>query len=166
MCGQDEGMQNRVKGSNMCTPSDYSLADVSFELAVDRDTQGERAWAVEECRCPTGYVGLSCEDCAPGYDRSGGGLYLGTCELTESQCNAAGSVHLEPVNGKCQCKVRLRKCTGMRAPCHELSHESVGRTISDTGECRTVPFLRHCCLTPIISTPTQLMLYCWCSCVN
>ena len=28
---------------------------------------------VEQCRCPPGYTGLSCEQCAPGYDRDQGG---------------------------------------------------------------------------------------------
>ncbi|XP_058809308.1 basement membrane-specific heparan sulfate proteoglycan core protein-like isoform X2 [Phymastichus coffea] len=34
---------------------------------------------VEECRCPSGYSGLSCENCAPGYVRRKSGRWLGQC---------------------------------------------------------------------------------------
>lgn len=88
--------------------SSTSLGEVSMDIAVPRDTQQERAWAVEDCRCPAGYVGLSCEDCAPGYERSGGGLYLGTCVPVRAQaeCNAAGSLdpRPDPRTGQCRCK--------------------------------------------------------------
>ncbi|VDM50635.1 unnamed protein product [Toxocara canis] len=43
---------------------------------------------IEQCVCPPGYIGTSCEDCAPGYSRTGGGLYLGLCERCECHGHA------------------------------------------------------------------------------
>lgn len=37
-----------------------SIKDVTLDVA-ERKFSGERAYAVEECSCPTGYRGLSCE---------------------------------------------------------------------------------------------------------
>ena len=37
------------------------ISDVSMEIAENRNTGLGRALEVEECRCPRGYRGLSCE---------------------------------------------------------------------------------------------------------
>ncbi|XP_059511613.1 basement membrane-specific heparan sulfate proteoglycan core protein isoform X2 [Stegostoma tigrinum] len=75
-----------------------SLSDVSMEVAVPYYTNMAQALQVEECRCPPAYHGLSCQDCAPGYTRTGGGLYLGDCKLCE--CNGhSDSCH--PETGVC-----------------------------------------------------------------
>uniref|UniRef100_A0A4W6FNJ1 Heparan sulfate proteoglycan 2 n=1 Tax=Lates calcarifer TaxID=8187 RepID=A0A4W6FNJ1_LATCA len=75
-----------------------SISDVSMEVAVPNYSGFAQALEVEECRCPPGYQGLSCQDCAPGYTRTGGGLYLGHCELCE--CNGhSDSCH--PETGVC-----------------------------------------------------------------
>ncbi|XP_054720927.1 basement membrane-specific heparan sulfate proteoglycan core protein-like [Uloborus diversus] len=76
-----------------------SLADVSLSIAVDRPTEYGRALAVEQCRCPIGYRGLSCEDCDAGYTRTGAGLYLGLCE--PCFCNSHSS-DCDPENGICK----------------------------------------------------------------
>ena len=57
------------------------------------------ATSVEQCSCPPGYKGLSCEDCAPGYTRSSEGLYLGLCQPCQcfghaSLCHAETGVCL------------------------------------------------------------------------
>uniref|UniRef100_A0A8C4X261 Heparan sulfate proteoglycan 2 n=1 Tax=Eptatretus burgeri TaxID=7764 RepID=A0A8C4X261_EPTBU len=57
------------------------------------------ALEVEQCQCPHGYTGLSCQDCAPGYTRAGGGLYLELCEM----CNCHG--HSD------SCHSETRACT-------------------------------------------------------
>ncbi|XP_044852234.1 basement membrane-specific heparan sulfate proteoglycan core protein isoform X5 [Mauremys mutica] len=75
-----------------------SIAGVSMETAVPTYSSLPLAPEVEECRCPPGYQGLSCQDCAAGYTRTGGGLYLGHCELCE--CNGhSDSCH--PETGAC-----------------------------------------------------------------
>lgn len=45
----------------------------------------DHAYEVEQCQCPKSHIGLSCEDCAKGHKRTGGGNYLGFCEPCE--CN-------------------------------------------------------------------------------
>ncbi|XP_053546192.1 basement membrane-specific heparan sulfate proteoglycan core protein isoform X4 [Bombina bombina] len=75
-----------------------SITGVSMETASSSYTSLPQALEVEECRCPPGYRGLSCQDCAPGYTRTGGGLYLGHCEPCD--CNGhSDSCH--PETGAC-----------------------------------------------------------------
>ncbi|KAJ8390133.1 hypothetical protein AAFF_G00110070 [Aldrovandia affinis] len=75
-----------------------SISHISMEVAVPNYSGLVQALEVEQCRCPPGYQGLSCQDCAPGYSRTGGGLYLGHCELCE--CNGhSDSCH--PETGIC-----------------------------------------------------------------
>ncbi|XP_077565304.1 basement membrane-specific heparan sulfate proteoglycan core protein isoform X7 [Stigmatopora nigra] len=75
-----------------------SISDISMEVAVPNYSGLAQALEVEQCRCPPGYQGLSCQDCAPGYTRTGGGLYLGHCELCE--CNGHSDSCL-PETGVC-----------------------------------------------------------------
>ncbi|XP_069467045.1 basement membrane-specific heparan sulfate proteoglycan core protein isoform X3 [Ambystoma mexicanum] len=75
-----------------------SITGVSMEVAVPSHTSLPRAVEVEECRCPPGYSGLSCQDCAVGFTRTGGGLYLGNCELCE--CNGHSET-CHPETGAC-----------------------------------------------------------------
>lgn len=45
-----------------------SIDSASIDTA-DEYGDGPMAQHVEQCRCPPGYIGSSCEDCAPGYTR-------------------------------------------------------------------------------------------------
>jgi hypothetical protein len=75
-----------------------SLIRVSLDISEERNTGQERALAVEQCQCPVGHRGLSCEDCDVGYTRSEGGLYLGNCE----PCSCHGhSNECDPETGIC-----------------------------------------------------------------
>ncbi|KAG7477685.1 hypothetical protein MATL_G00072180 [Megalops atlanticus] len=75
-----------------------SISGVSMEVAAPSYSGRGQALEVEQCRCPPGYQGLSCQDCAAGYTRTGGGLYLGHCELCD--CNGhSDSCH--PETGIC-----------------------------------------------------------------
>eukprot|EP00063_Salmo_salar_P016766 XP_013991601.1 PREDICTED: basement membrane-specific heparan sulfate proteoglycan core protein-like isoform X15 [Salmo salar] len=83
-----------VRASYYTEMRSSSISDVSMEVAVPNYSGLAQALEVEQCRCPPAYQGLSCQDCAPGYTRTGGGLYLGHCELCE--CNGhSDSCHPE-----------------------------------------------------------------------
>ncbi|XP_064861548.1 basement membrane-specific heparan sulfate proteoglycan core protein-like isoform X8 [Oncorhynchus nerka] len=87
-----------VRASYYTEMRSSSISEVSMEVAVPNYSGLAQALEVEQCRCPPAYQGLSCQDCAPGYTRTGGGLYLGHCELCE--CNGhSDSCH--PENGIC-----------------------------------------------------------------
>ena len=78
--------------------TEVRLGRVSLDVAVERNTGLGRANEVEQCRCPEGYRGLSCEDCAPGFTRSSAGLYLGLCV----PCNCFGAADTcDPDTGAC-----------------------------------------------------------------
>ncbi|XP_006108997.3 basement membrane-specific heparan sulfate proteoglycan core protein-like, partial [Myotis lucifugus] len=74
------------------------LSDIAMDTTVTYATSHGRAHSVEECRCPVGYSGLSCESCDAHFTRVPGGPYLGTC----SGCNCNGhATYCDPVYGHC-----------------------------------------------------------------
>ncbi|XP_034667216.1 basement membrane-specific heparan sulfate proteoglycan core protein isoform X6 [Drosophila subobscura] len=83
-----------IKATYTTSTKEGALKQVSLDTATATPLGTQRAYEVEECRCPTGYIGLSCETCAPGYKRDDvSGLYLGLCEPCEcnghsTQCDA------------------------------------------------------------------------------
>ncbi|XP_056364035.1 basement membrane-specific heparan sulfate proteoglycan core protein isoform X2 [Oenanthe melanoleuca] len=87
-----------IRATYSTSPAVAAIADVAMDVAVPPQPGLPPAPEVEECRCPPGYHGLSCQDCAPGYTRTGGGLYLGHCELCE--CNGH-SESCHPESGAC-----------------------------------------------------------------
>ncbi|KAL3282973.1 hypothetical protein HHI36_006131, partial [Cryptolaemus montrouzieri] len=88
-----------IKATYTTNTMESALVSVSLDTANVRNTGSlERASSVEHCYCPEGYKGLSCEDCAFGYTRGDGGLYLGFCE----PCNCNGhSNECHPETGEC-----------------------------------------------------------------
>lgn len=99
-----------------------TLVKASIDTAEPGGT-GPPALHVEECDCPRGYLGTSCEDCAPGYTRyvytfitkisvfilvifygiflafrTDSGLYLKTCG--PCQCNGRSDI-CDSETGKC-----------------------------------------------------------------
>nr|XP_057906676.1 basement membrane-specific heparan sulfate proteoglycan core protein isoform X5 [Doryrhamphus excisus] len=97
--------------------AESSISDIKMDIAVPRSTGNERALEVEECACPQGYRGPSCQDCEEGYTRTTSGLYLGTCERCD--CNGHAS-SCDPESGRClQC---LHKTTGPRCELCETGY--------------------------------------------
>ncbi|XP_049843588.1 basement membrane-specific heparan sulfate proteoglycan core protein isoform X30 [Schistocerca gregaria] len=87
-----------VKATYTTNTREAALIQVTMDIAEERNTGQQRAFPVEECACPVGYRGLSCEDCDAGYTRSFEGLYLGLCE----PCNCNGhSDECHPEEGTC-----------------------------------------------------------------
>lgn len=88
-----------IKATYTTSTMDGTLRQVVLDVASPTNTGTQHAYEVEECRCPQGYVGLSCETCAPGYKRNPeGGLYLGLCEPCE--CNGH-STQCDGETGEC-----------------------------------------------------------------
>lgn len=87
-----------IKATYTTVTQEAALSHVSLDTAIQTNIGTARAVEVEECACPSGYMGLSCEDCAPGYTRSEEGLYLGLCEPCD--CNGHSS-ECDPNNGIC-----------------------------------------------------------------
>ncbi|XP_077787120.1 basement membrane-specific heparan sulfate proteoglycan core protein-like isoform X2 [Podarcis muralis] len=74
------------------------LSDIVMDTTTTEVTGLGLAHGVEECRCPAGYAGLSCERCEAHFKRVPGGPYLGTC----SGCNCNGhSSTCDPFSGYC-----------------------------------------------------------------
>ena len=89
-----------VKAAHSARTVTASISRLSLDTGLARDpaTGAGRAEAVEQCQCPPGYRGLSCEACAPGHTRAGRGLYLGYCE----PCQCGGkSASCDPETGTC-----------------------------------------------------------------
>nr|XP_050845973.1 basement membrane-specific heparan sulfate proteoglycan core protein isoform X24 [Vespula vulgaris] len=89
----------KIKATYTTHTDETALSSVSLDTAEKHNTGKARAVEVEECGCPVGYKGLSCEDCDVGYTRAMEGLYLGICE----PCNCNGhSSQCDPESGLCE----------------------------------------------------------------
>ncbi|XP_023578283.1 basement membrane-specific heparan sulfate proteoglycan core protein isoform X10 [Octodon degus] len=88
-----------IRASHTQRPAESRVSDISMDVAVPEVTGQDPALEVEQCTCPAGYRGPSCQDCDTGYTRMPSGLYLGTCE----RCSCHGhSEACEPETGACQ----------------------------------------------------------------
>ncbi|KAI8499214.1 Laminin subunit alpha-2, partial [Branchiostoma belcheri] len=89
-------------------PIESSLSSVSMESASPDAVGPALASDVEQCQCPIGYTGLSCEGCIKGYRRVNGQLYGGQCE-------------------PCQCNGHAEECDDITGTCLTCLHNTAGR---------------------------------------
>ncbi|GFO36641.1 laminin subunit alpha-2, partial [Plakobranchus ocellatus] len=74
------------------------IKDIYLDMASPMVMDGSSLKTVEQCRCPEGYAGLSCESCAPGWRRVNNQLMRGVCQ--RCQCN--NHAHdCDPFTGRC-----------------------------------------------------------------
>ncbi|KAL1006408.1 hypothetical protein UPYG_G00072000 [Umbra pygmaea] len=76
----------RVRGHlNASAEGALRLSVVSMDKADTTTTNPVQAHGVEQCECPWGYSGTSCEQCVSGFYRVGGILFGGNC--LQCECN-------------------------------------------------------------------------------
>ncbi|XP_039313953.1 basement membrane-specific heparan sulfate proteoglycan core protein isoform X28 [Solenopsis invicta] len=97
----------RIKATYTTHTDEAALSFVSLDTAEKFNTGKARAVEVEECTCPAGYRGLSCEDCDVGYTRAIEGLYLGICE-------------------PCNCNNHSNQCDPETGTCENCAHHTTG----------------------------------------
>jgi len=90
------------------TQYDFSVVRVVMEAAAKSDYRLENTFEVEDCQCPDGYEGFSCEGCAPGYTRNYTGAYLGYCQ-------------------KCECNGHSSECESETGACYNCEHNTIGQ---------------------------------------
>lgn len=81
------------------------LTNIFMESSASRDMGLGSASLVEQCRCPVGYSGLSCESCAHGYMRQQTGAWLGRCVPEADPCRPG--TYGDPFRG-IPCKVNIQ----------------------------------------------------------
>ncbi|KAK3781049.1 hypothetical protein RRG08_046352 [Elysia crispata] len=74
------------------------LKDVYLDMATPMVMDGSSLKSVEQCRCPEGYAGLSCENCISGWKRVDNQLIRGRCR--KCQCHNHAD-DCDPYTGKC-----------------------------------------------------------------
>ncbi|XP_068699347.1 basement membrane-specific heparan sulfate proteoglycan core protein-like isoform X3 [Montipora foliosa] len=120
-------------GSKGSTPASLRITDVSMDVASERDAGFGKALLIEQCECPNGYSGLSCESCKPGYYRSRDGTNPGTC----IKCVCHGhSDDCDPHTGHCKnCK---HNTEGFR--CEKCQTDFYGNALNGTpSDCKACP---------------------------
>ncbi|XP_066271322.1 laminin subunit alpha-2-like [Branchiostoma lanceolatum] len=97
-----------IRATYNTNPVESSLSSVTMESASQDAVGPTLASDVEQCQCPIGYTGLSCEGCIRGYRRVNGQLYGGQCE-------------------PCQCNGHAEECDDVTGTCLFCQHNTAGR---------------------------------------
>eukprot|EP00094_Tigriopus_californicus_P007836 TCALIF_07546-PA protein Name:"Similar to Hspg2 Basement membrane-specific heparan sulfate proteoglycan core protein (Mus musculus)" AED:0.27 eAED:0.27 QI:67/0.56/0.38/1/0.8/0.76/26/0/2378 len=75
-----------IKGQYLSDVVDTTIESLKIGSAENQDQGLGPATLVEQCRCPKGYMGLSCEECAPDYERVQQGPWKGVCRQPVASC--------------------------------------------------------------------------------
>ncbi|XP_006823268.2 laminin subunit alpha-2-like, partial [Saccoglossus kowalevskii] len=86
---------------------DSRISDISLDIAADNVNNTNIMSSVEQCNCPSGYAGLSCEECITGYRRINGELFEGICV-------------------PCDCNGHAAECDDITGECIECQHNTYG----------------------------------------
>ncbi|KAK2708492.1 hypothetical protein QYM36_014189 [Artemia franciscana] len=97
-----------IRGSYFEPIREVRITRFSMNIATeDYELNLEPAYSVEKCNCPVNYLGLSCEDCAPGYFRAQTGPFGGFCV-------------------PCQCNGHADTCDVDTGKCFDCKHNTIG----------------------------------------
>lgn len=80
-------------------PLNTTLSNIEMESAAQPNSGLGPASYVEECECPVGYSGTSCEQCADGFERHRTGPWLGQCQKLQQEVCPAGT-YGDPSRGR------------------------------------------------------------------
>ncbi|XP_033105222.1 laminin subunit alpha-2-like [Anneissia japonica] len=90
------------------SPMVVSITDIELDVAVPQNGRsGDAALSVEQCDCPPGHEGLSCEQCSPGYLYITNGPFAGRCEA-------------------CTCNGHSGRCNSTTGICLDCQHNTFG----------------------------------------
>ena len=109
-----------------------SISRVNMDIAVGQQTGGPPAVGAEECQCPPGYKGRSCEDCSLGYYRNSSQCLLCPCSGNERHCS------MDQSSGLVQCDCRegwAGESCQSRGECQSVS--GLGWSVSSDLACFT-----------------------------
>ncbi|KAG7488691.1 hypothetical protein MATL_G00037040, partial [Megalops atlanticus] len=94
------------------------ISNISMDIAVEAEegpVGAEQARFIEICECPTGYAGLSCQECTPGYYRQ-----------PVSELNPRGPRPLIQPCIPCRCNNHSQSCDLDTGKCQACQHNTAG----------------------------------------
>ncbi|KAJ8374971.1 hypothetical protein SKAU_G00055510 [Synaphobranchus kaupii] len=107
-----------VKASYGSGMQQSRISNITLDTAVEAEEGplgAEQARFIEMCECPSGYAGLSCQECVPGYHRK-----------PVSELNSRGPRPLIQPCVPCQCNNHSLTCDLDTGKCQGCQHNTVG----------------------------------------
>uniref|UniRef100_A0A8B9S3L0 Laminin subunit alpha-1 n=1 Tax=Apteryx owenii TaxID=8824 RepID=A0A8B9S3L0_APTOW len=134
------------------------IANISMEIAVkfeEMHVGRARAHLIEQCRCPVGYAGFSCQSCAPGYYR---GKHTGL-SVKEPHALVVPCVPCQCNNHSETCDLETGKCLDCRDNtvgdyCSACAPGYYGEVIGSVNDCSLCACPRA---NPVSFSPTCVL---------